>query len=407
MRLLDGPHFVNWLFIRFPSPDLTLKECLGLCREFTKEGKDGASFYYLEQFLDFRGLCKSIKRWLGLCMASLRKQRYFARNCHFQNSKLNFWPYVKWQWEESMRGWRSLERCLQNTAFRHYAKNSRSKRWVLFPLENCPWERMLTEASREYSSGVPVYGAQHSIIRPTDFRYFDDPQTFSNPTCSRFQPDVCAANGLSGLRQWADNGMPSQRQRELEALRYQYFVEDGLKLKKAEPVLPPQPGEPLELPGERLLVLTSFFKDETFAHLALLKKTLESGLLDKWRVIIKPHPYLPVEAWRESLAPRLASRVEIIYTPLSLALSDGGFVWASNSTTASLEAALYGLPLMVMSSSDNFDLCPIQNVPNLARTSSLEDVKKYLLERPVPDLPENYLDLAPGLDKWRKLLDLY
>lgn len=402
-----GPHFVNWLFIRFPSPDLSLAQCLDLCGKFTKEGKDGSSFYYLEQFLTPQGVLKSLWRWLRLCLASLAAQGAFASQCHFEGSSVNFWPYAKKQWAESMRGWRCLERCLQNTAFKEYIKKFKKGRWVLYPLENCPWERMLAQAAREGAPGLPVYGAQHSIIRPTDFRYFDDPRTFSDPSTSVFQPDVLGANGLSGLSQWLDNGLPPERGRELEALRYQYLINSGPKEGGADLAeLPPQPGEPLELPGERLLVLTSFFRDETDAHLALLKEALEAGLMDKWRVALKPHPYLSVKAWLDSLPPKLAQKVEIIETPLSLALAEGGFVWTSNSTTAALEAALKGLPLMVMGASGDFDLCPIQNVPNLARTSSLEDVRKYLLERPVPDLPANYLDLSPGLLKWRKLLAL-
>lgn len=401
-----GSHFVNWLFIRSPSPDLSLDQCRQLCQTFAREGKDGASFYYLEQFLNFRGLCESFARWLKLCAASLAAQRSFAAGCRFQGSRLDFWPYVKWQWAESMRGWRCLERCLQYTAFKNYFKNSPSLRWTLFPLENCPWERMLTTASRAAQPGAPVYGTQHSIIRPTDFRYFDDPREFSDPACAGFQPDIFGANGLSGLSQWAENGMPPERERNLEALRYQYLAKIP-RIENEEPsTLPPQPGEPLEAPGRRLLVLTSFFKDETGAHLALLKETLEKGLLDNWRVIIKPHPYLAVESWLDSLAPRLQKRVEIVETPLSLALAEGGLVWTSNSTTAALEAAVKGLPLMVMSPAGDFDLCPIQNIPNLARTASIEDVEKGLAAPPFPDLPKNYLNLAQGLEEWKKLLKL-
>lgn len=400
-----GSHFVHWLFIRFPSPELSLRQGLELCRTFASKGKDGASFHYLEQFLDFKDLCKSLGRWLALCGKSILEQGSFAGKCHFKDSSLNFWPYVKEQWAESMRGWRCLERCLQNSAFKHYFRLAPSWRWILFPLENCPWERMLTQAARENDSDNPVYGAQHSIIRPTDFRYFDDPRTFSDPECSSFQPAIFGANGQSGLAQWAENAMPSQRRMILEALRYQYLAEEAPEARTLASD-PGSPGEPLELPGQRLLLLTSFFKDETNAHLALLRVALEAKALEGWRVLIKPHPYLEVESWRDSLPKELASQVEIIGTPLSLALAEGGLIWTSNSTTAALEAALRALPVMVMSPVGDFDLCPIQNVPNLARTATLEDVKRYLSEMPVPELPRNYLDLSPGLEKWRKLLEL-
>lgn len=401
-----GPHFVHWLFIRFPSPDLSLSRCWDLCQLFTKEGKDGASFLYLEQVLNFWDLRVSLMRWCRLWLASLWEERAFAEKCHFQGSKLNFWPYVKWQWTESLRGWRCLERCLQNQAFKSFFKKAPDWRWVLFPLENCPWERMLTEAARDGNKKNLVFGAQHSIIRPTDFRYFDDPRTFSNAECAKFQPDIFGANGQSGDSQWAENGMPQERRRVLEALRYEYLAQSSLKEDSATEWVPPQPGEPLEPIGRRLLVLTSFFKDETEAHLELLHGSLAAGLLEEWQIVIKPHPYLAVEEWRSSLPANFQKKIEIIATPLSLALAEGGLVWTSNSTTAALEAALLGLPLMVMAPKGDFDLCPIQNIPGLARTSSLKDVKKYLEKMPVITVPKNYLDLEPGLKKWRQLLDL-
>lgn len=399
-----GPHFVHWLFIRFPAPELNLRQCLKLCSKFADNGKDGASFNYLEEFLTIPDLGKSLWRWLKVSATSFVLERKFAANCHFTGSKLDFWPYFREQWAESMRGWRCLERCLQNTAFRNYFKISGQRRWVLFPLENCPWERMLTEAARIEAYNTPVYGAQHSIIRPADFRYFDDPGTFSTKECALFQPDIFGANGQSAQKQWMENGMPHERLKLLEALRYQYLIQQGQPVEKADSILPPAPGEPLELPGQRLLVLTSFFAEETEAHLSLLRQALEAGALAKWRVIIKPHPYLPVEEWRDKLPSSLSAKVEIIGTPLSLALSEGGLVWTSNSTTAALEAALKGLPLMVMLPKNDFDLCPIQNIPGLFRTGTLADVKKGLAGQPIPVLPENYLDLQPGLEQWRLLL---
>ena len=67
----------------------------------------------------------------------------------FAGSNVNFWPYLAPHWSESFRGWRCLERCLQQRAFDVYAKVAGPQRWTLFPLENCPWERMLTVAMRE------------------------------------------------------------------------------------------------------------------------------------------------------------------------------------------------------------------------------------------------------------------
>ena len=71
-----------------------------------------------------------------------------------------------------------------------------------------------------------------------------------------------------------------------------------------------------------------------------------------------------------------------------------------------LEAALKGLPVMVMLPSDDFDLCPLQDVPELPRTGDLEDVRLALATAAPLDLPPDYLDLNPELPRWRQLLSL-
>lgn len=404
----SGPHFVRWLFIRFPSPDLSFGQCIKLKDLFQKEGRDGAEFHYLEEFLGIRDLLRSLGRWLLLCVNSFKVERKFRQRCHFKNSRLDFWPLLKRQWAESFRGWRSLERCLQNNAFLRYEELAGLQRWWLFPLENCPWERMLVSANRNSPHECPVYGAQHSIVRPTDFRYFDAAETFDLTGLVNFQPDVVGGNGRDACSQWLANGMPRARQRQLEALRYLYLAafentSDG----NGKESLPPEPGEPLaDNSRPTLLVLTSFFKDETAAHLRLLGEALDSGLLSGWQLVIKPHPYLPVGDWLDKRPESQRKLIRLATGPISVELAKGVTVWASNSTTAALESVLKGLAVMVMRPVWDFDLCPIQNIPGLARTGNLDEVKKALKTLKPLKLPDAYLDLRPGLVAWRNLLGL-
>lgn len=401
----NGGHFVRWLLIRFPSPDLSFEECLRLRDLFQKEGKDGLSFNFLEEFLYTKDLWRALLRWLRLCCLAPLLAPWFARHCHFAGSKVAFWPYMRHQWNESLAGWRSLERCLTNLAFSRYCQLAGEQRWHLYPLENCPWERMLTMAARKYGGG-PIYGAQHSTVRPTDFRYFDAPETFVDPACAIFQPDRICGNGASACSQWLENRMPPERLSQVEALRYLY-LDDPEQPKRTPDPIPPQAGEPLEPhKGKRLLVLTSFFKDETDAHLRLLKEALAQGALQAYQIVLKPHPYLQPQEWLANLPETERSRIFVSHAPLALELSEGTIVWASNSTTGALEAALKGLPLLVMASCNDFDLCPIQNIPGLLRTATLNDLREGLQNVEPLKLEPDYLDLKPGLHAWRKLLDL-
>lgn len=400
-----APLVMRWLFIRFPSPQLSLADCVKLRDTFAFNGKDGATFDYLEEFISPRDQLQSIWRWLRLCVKSALIERSVSRLAHFKNSSVDFWPYIREQWAESFRGWRCLERALQLKGFERYW--GAPQKWILFPLENCPWERMATQSAREKGVSPRIYGAQHSIVRPADFRYFDSPDTFRDPECSIFQPDIIAGNGEWAISQWQEAGVPAERLRKLEALRYLYLAQDMRATREPAENLPPVPGEPVSPDWSKtLLVLTSFFADETDAHLKLLQKTLEAGTLQGWRVILKPHPYLPVSDWFESLSAELGAGVEISGEPLPLLLKPGAHAWASNSTTAALEAVLRGLPTMVMEPVGDFDLSPVQGIPGIARTGTVQDVAAALAIRKAPEMPAGYLDLNPGLAAWKNLLGL-
>ncbi|WP_299395833.1 TIGR04326 family surface carbohydrate biosynthesis protein [uncultured Desulfovibrio sp.] len=391
----DGAPGVRWLFIRFPSPQGDLDQCLRWRDAFRASGKDGLSFDYVEEFLAGHDLLAAWKRHRRIARRARRLEEALRGSFRFPDSDIIFWDYMAADWQESFAGWRGLERCLQQRGIANYVRRIGPQRWYTFPLENCPWERMLTHAAHTLrDKNGPVLGAQHSTIRPTDFRYFDDPRTFRKETTRAFQPDRILANGRSALSQWQAAGVPGERLGEIEALRYLY-------LRRTPPA--GQTG-----PRPRLLAVTSFFADETHAHADLLARSLREGLLDRFDIVVKPHPYLPVEDYLRKLLGDAAQRIAFVDGPIADQLVPGAVVWASNSTTVALEAALRGLPLMVMQPCGDFDLCPLQDIPGLARTGSLEDVRRALADGvPAPlELDPDFLRLDPGLPRWRALLGL-
>lgn len=390
----ESGHFVRWLFIRFPSSRLSLRQCLDLRDQFRSKAADGASFHYLEEFLRHGDLWAALWRHMRLCIKSRLLEKAVQPAFHFSGSHLNFWPYFKAYWAESFRGWRGLERCLQQRAFRRYAACAGPQRWTLFPLENCPWERMLSHAMHAAGNG-PVYGAQHSSLRPTDFRYFDDPRSFSGDLNS-FQPDMLYGNGQSACRQWLAAGLPAARLGTVEALRYLYLAKQ-----QAAAASLPQAQD-----SKRLLVVTSFFPDETEEHLMLLARSVHADLLRDWQVHVKAHPYLPVQQRLQALLGRRAGEVGVVDGPIATHLQPGVLVWASNSTTVILEAAIRGLPVMAMLPVNDFDLCPLQDVQELYRTGTLKDVASGLYAARPVQLPDDYLCLDPDLPRWKKLLQL-
>lgn len=411
------PHRVNWVFVHFPAPQCSFAEGVALRDRFRARGEDGASFHFLEEFLTTGDLFRAAWRYMRLFAAGLRVQRKVRRLFFLPGSRMDLWPYLKENWAESTRGWRALERCLMARAFRRYVEWAGPQAWLTFPQENCPWERMLAQAAHENGSG-PVYGAQHSTVRPTDFRYFDDPRLIDDPSCRAAMPDLWLCNGTGARDALLAAGFPEGRTRVVEALRYLYLAAPGTggDTVAADRNTPPADGIG---PARRLLVVTSFFADETEAHLRLLAAAVRAGALNGWDIVVKPHPYLPVgerlrrlfsadsgESRPASQTPaRPAPVPRTVEGPIGDFLLPGVVVWASNSTTVALEAAYRGLPVLVQAAENDVNLCPLQNMPGVVSVRSVKDVAAALAAPRAPDLPPDYLALDPALPRWRVLIE--
>ena len=386
-------HRVNWVFIYYPAPQCSFPEALRLRDCFRETGKDGASFHFLEEFLTTSDIGKSLFRFAKLVLASFCIQPTARKNFHFSGSQMDLWPVLKENWADSTRGWRALERCLMREAFRRYAEWAGPQDWTIFPQENCPWERMLAQSMHESNAG-PVYGAQHSTVRPTDFRYFDDPRLFSEQSCRAAMLDLWLCNGTGARDALIAGGMPPEKTGIVEALRYLYLA----------PV-PVEPTVPAGEPARRLLIVTSFFADETDAHLATLADAASAGFLDGWDVLVKPHPYLPVIDRLKRLYGSLEPP-RVVDGAIGNFLTPGTVVWASNSTTVALEAAYRKLPVLVQAAEDDVDLCPLQGLPGVAVVRTAEDVSAALADPRAPQLPPDYLALDLELPRWKQRLGL-
>lgn len=386
-----APPPLHWLFLLFPSPQYTTQQCFALRDSFAARSLDGASFHFIEEFLHTRDLFAACGRYLRLALASLRLQSTVHTHCHMANSQMNLWPYLGPYFADSFRGWRCLERCLHGIALTRYVEWVGPQDWTVFPLENCPWERMLTQAVHESPHGGAVYGTQHSTVRPTDFRYFDDVRTFTSPDCALFQPDLICGNGQGACQEMLAAGLPPEKLGMIEALRYMYLY-------RADGPCSPQPV------AGHLLIVTSFFADEVADHMRVLADAFHAGLLNGWQVTLKAHPYLSVDSYLENQLQ--GHNFHISTAPIGELLKPGVMVWASNSTTVALEAALQGLPVMVQLPADDVDLCPLQGVSGVARIANAAHVAAALRAQAHAHIAPEYLALDPELPLWKQLLRL-
>lgn len=390
----NGPAPVNWLFLFFPSNQCSLKEAVAMCDAFAANGQDGLSFHFLEEFIGVGAVARAVRRFFRIRRAASRMESRLRHRFVFRDSRCNFWPLLQDNWKDSFLGWRCLERCLTFEAMRGYAAWAGKQNFTAYVQENCPWERMLCQAMHE-AGNTHVYGMQHSTVRPADLRYFDDPRLFEDQEIVASMPDLFLHNGTGAQRGLVEAGMPAERSVMVEALRYQYLAAPKIQQDTAATSRADRP---------RLLICTSFFADETEAHLRSLADAHTAGVLAGYDLCLKAHPYLPVEKRLAELFPN-GGAPELLNRPIGELLTPGTIVWASNSTTVALEAAYSGLPVLVQAPSNDLNLSPVQDlaVP-FVRTP--EDVAEALKSAVPPAIPDNYLCLDAPLPRWRKLLGL-
>ncbi len=395
---------LHWLCIRMRKEDMALRLALknkdALQNKAHKEGLQ-EYFYFTEEFLGYKDVCRVFGQFVRMAWRSFFLEKTLKEHCHMQNLGFNYWPFTQYVWRESLRGWRGLERLLQQKSLQNYVQVMGAQAWTLFPQENCPWERMLISAVKKAQAG-PIYGVQHSCVRPTDFRYFEDARFYALAKKHHLLPDAFLVNGDMAYAEYEAQHMPPKLLHKVEALRYAY-LED---LQKEFATMPaPQT-------YKHLYILMSFFLVEAQEQLRLLADFLQNNKnAAQWQVYIKPHPFLEVHALLRDYA--LTQNVQIISESMQTFFQhigkkrrqgEGVVLWCANSTTTALEAAYVGLPFCVQGARDAFDLCPLQGHKELYRIHTSLNLQNFLQNPKTLSISNNafYLDVA--LSRWKKFL---
>ncbi len=404
---------IQWLFIRINSAQATLSESITLkntLQSVSLRENTPQSFHYLEEFLHAKDIAQALKRFLTLAWRSRRVENSIAPFFVWPQSAMPLWAHSKDAWRASFQGWRCLERCLQRQASKNYAKHCSQSHhvkhlWSLFVWENCPWERMFTEAMHRALPQSPVYAMQHSCVRPTDFRYFDAPNLFTHAphtSTAAMLADMYALNGAHA-KTLLQKHIPSERLRVVEALRYMYMTQ--------LPVFQKPP------PLRHLVLITSYFPDEIEAQMRTLSAWLKHNHYSKIfpvKIHIKAHPHTSVEPYLKKYALNyekitLHSCTLHTFWQKVQALHEhnqGCMLWLANSTTVTLEAAHMRIPYCVQQAENDFTLCPLHGLTNICYVKNAHEVQKALQEYAYPSPAEDFFALNMGLSGWKALLGI-
>ena len=192
---------IDWVWFYFGSKDLSFKETVELKEECNRKSKNNQRYFLLEEFLS----CKDIWKSLILFLKLHRKANglnHLQKAFSFSDSKINFFPIMKNDWDQSFFGVGAIEKIVWAMMFVSMARKLRASPKVLYTWENQPWELALVSALRRHQSKSKVIGYEHSSVRLMDLRLFSDPRVYQGKGPEEFpMPDMLGVNSSTGL-QW-------------------------------------------------------------------------------------------------------------------------------------------------------------------------------------------------------------
>ena len=382
----------NWLQLYIPhdaAPDPAT--ALEWTRSFNQNREKEGSHAFLDTYLSWNIVLRVLKRWFWLNLIFWRL-RQIKNVFHPQKSPLSLWPLMQSDWKASMIGPTAIHNLLWielfDTALRDLPHQSKG----FYLCENQAWERALIHAWHKHGHGQLVAVA-HSTVRFWDLRYFNDPRTIRSTNMYPMpQPNLTALNGKAAVDSFLSTDYPKEAIVECEALRYGYL--NDLRLM-------PSSRKAKEGPI-RVLILGDYMPSGTIKMLRLLEAAA-LHIITLTTHTMKPHPNFTVKA---EDYPSL--KLKIVMAPLGEIMHDFDIAYASNGTSAAVDAYFFGLPVVVMLDEAELNFSPLRSQQHVRFVSTPEELAETLQKADqgiATGLEHNeFFFLDPELGRWQKLL---
>ena len=337
----------------------------------------------IDSKISFKILLRTIIDHLKLVFSSMPSNKY--KNLFTDPvTGVNFWPLLKREWLNSLRGYEALINCLRFNRLEAQISAMPRQKIGVYLAENQPWEMALIYLWRKHNHGKLV-GVAHSTIRFWDLRLMSDTKQFSAQS-KMPRPDCIAVNGGLAKRSLLDAGYPESELVEVEALMYLHLATIKMQPKRNELMT--------------ILVATDYLESATKAQMRLLEE-LVAMHPKKFRILLKPH-------WSQSLD-NLRFDAEIVSgkKDLSQFFDQADILYCSAITSAVIDGVCAGLPVIQCLDPSSFNLSPLRENDALqtVRTSNelaaaLEQIDQFKSKVS----PSDFFNLDRNLPKWKNLL---
>ncbi len=347
---------------------------------------------FLDSYLSWPLVGRVALKWLGLVARSFKlggaKKAFTPRG-----AAISLWPVMRGDWYSSLRGSAAMVNVFWLELFEAMFKTLPQQGLGLFLSENQSWERALISAWRRHQRGKLI-AVIHSTVRFWDVRYYVDPRTLrANGPHQLPRADWVALNGQAAVDAYTAMGYPSEEMRECEAVRYAYL----------QNILTDRPRELRAGARRRVLILGDYMASGTIGMLRLLEEALP--MISAPAVFtIKPHPNFPV---KPDDFPSL--QLSVTNEALGRIMSDFDIAYSSNMTSASVDAYLAGLPVVIGLEPAELNFSPLRSQVGAAFISNAQELAAAIsgtetVSRSDAIAREDFFFLDADLPRWKRLL---
>ncbi len=390
LKVLDRNNIQsNWLHFYIKSMSTpTVSTAKQLLNRFNSRYKEKQNHVFLESFLSFKVVRKTLESWLkvvvqyGTVKGEIEKQTGFL------------WPLFVNDVKVSLLGVTAIQNLLSYYLFIEAMDLLPVQRKGVYLQENQGWEFGFISAWKQFSHSGLI-GMPHSTVRYWDLRYFFDQRSYERSnSCNIPLPDKVATNGEVAKNNYTNGGYPESDLVKVEALRYLY-LDTIASHKNNSSVLKKR---------EKVLVLGDYLQENTVKQMQLLQEASQY-IENRIQYIVKPHPACPI--LREDY-PELD--MTVTHKSIHKLIDSCLIAYTSAVTSAAVDAYCAGKLVVTVLDPNALNLSPLRGVVDgvsFVRTSNelaeilnnIDTIKDSTSKR-----REDYFYLDNQLPKWKKLL---
>ena len=383
----------NWIhkYIRHEVVPST-RHARNLIKQLNHSGAGREIHSTMDGALDWSVILNTLRDYGRVVMASWRLCK-MSRLFQPPGSNIDLWPLFKKDWCQFMYGTTAMLNCLDINLCEHILQRFPRQRLGFYLQENQPWEMALMHAWRTAGHGQ-IIGIPHSSVLYWDTRYFFDPRSYRRTGNNDLpMPEKVGVNGPAAMAAYRRGGYPAEQVVEVEALRYLYLndVESRQNV----------PNEP-STGFLRVLVLGDYLAPVTRRQMQWLCEAATLLPRDTCYTV-KPHPGCAIKSEDYPLL-----EMKVTANPLSELLMECDVAFASNITSAAVDAYCAKVPVVSALDGNSFNMSPLRGLKGVAYVTGPEELAKALGKARTREKvhADPYFCLDKGLPRWRVLLGL-